>query len=503
VGGSPLRGKTITFTLTEQGTVQTAGTATTDAHGVATVTGVSLGSLSAGTYPGAISASFDGDASDAASTASGDLTIARATSILAVKVASGTYGTTATFAATLTAAGVPLAREPVTFFTVTASGHTITLGTASTDAHGFASVSGVSLGSVPAGTYTGAVFASFAGDANDAATTGQGDLIISQATPAVTWAKPTDITQGRALGPAQLDAKASVPGTFAYSPPAGTVLPAGMGQTLAAVFTPADAVDYKSVNVTTTLNVLPTSTPTPTALKVAPVAGTYGSTATLTALLTAGFSRLAGEKVTFTLTEGSTVQAVGTATTDANGVASLTGVSLANLSAGTYSSAIGASFAGDSAYASSRASGTLVVNGSSQSPPVIVGEQPLFHRNTNKKGKPIGPPVLSGFVFDFSEALIPATATNARNYQVDTITTKRVKKQTRRILNPMTGFSVAYNAANDSVTLTFAGKQTFRTGGQITVVGGPPSGVTGVSGAALAGRKVFTISPGGQSIVGQ
>jgi hypothetical protein len=263
VGGSPLPGKTITFTLTERGTVQTAGTATTDAHGVATLTGASLGSLSAGTYPGAVTASFGGDASDASSTGSGDLTIARATSTLAVQVASGTYGTTVTFAATLTAAGVPLAREPVTFFTVTASGHTITFGSATTDAHGLASLSGVSLGFVPAGTYTGAIFASFAGDASDAAATGQGDLIITQATPSVTWAMPADITQGQALGAAQLDAKASVPGTFAYSPPAGTVLPLGMSQTLTAVFTPADAIDYKSVQVGTTLNVLPKRKPTP------------------------------------------------------------------------------------------------------------------------------------------------------------------------------------------------------------------------------------------------
>jgi hypothetical protein len=83
------------------------------------------------------------------------------------------------------------------------------------------------------------------------------------------------------------------------------------------------------------------------------------------------------------------------------------------------------------------------------------------------------------------------------------IATKRVKKQTRRILRPITSFSVAYSAANDLVTVTFAGKQTFRTGGQITVVGRLPSGITGVSGAALAGNAVFTISQRGQSIVAQ
>jgi hypothetical protein len=187
----------------------------------------------------------------------------RTPTTLAVKVGSAAYGTTTSIAATLIAAGVPLAAEPVTF-AITTGGHTTTLGTAKTDAHGYAFLAGVSLGHLAAGTYPGAVSASFAGDASDAATTGNGDLTIARATPGATWAMPADMTQGQALGAAQLDAKASVPGTFDYSPPAGTVLPAGMSQTLTAVFTPADSVDYTSVKVTTRLNVLPKRKPTPT-----------------------------------------------------------------------------------------------------------------------------------------------------------------------------------------------------------------------------------------------
>ncbi len=149
-------------------------------------------------------------------------------------------------------------------------------------------------------------------------------------------------------------------------------------------------------------------------------------------------------------------------------------------------------------YTATSASGTLVINAAA--PLVITGEQPVFHRKTNKKGKPIGQPVLSGFLFDFSEALSPTSATSAANYQVDTITTKRVKKQTRRILHPITSFSIAYSAASDSVALTFTVKQTFRTGGQIKVVGGPSFGVTG---ATLSGNVVFTISPEGRRITAQ
>jgi len=226
--------------------------------------------------------------------------------------------------------------------------------------------------------------------------------------------------------------------------------------------------------------------------------GISGGTATLASTLAAGGLPLAGRSVSFTLNEGGTVRTVGTATTDADGVATLTGVSVAGLNAGTYSSAVGASFAGDSTYASTSASGTLVV--SAATPLYIIREQPLFNRKTNKKGKPIGNPVLSGFLFDFSEALNPSSATSAANYQIDNVTTKRVKKQTRRILHPITSFSVAYSAANDSVTVTFTAKQTFRTGGQIEVVSDPSFGVTGISGAALPGTNVFTISPGGKKI---
>ena len=96
--------------------------------------------------------------------------------------------------------------------------------------------------------------------------------------------------------------------------------------------------------------------------------------------------------------------------------------------------------------------------------------------------------------------LDPSSATNNANYEVDTITTKRVKRQIRRILHPITRFRVVYSAPNSSVTLTFTGKQTFRTGGEITVIGGTSVGVVSASGSPLAGNSVFTISPGGGSI---
>ena len=70
--------------------------------------------------------------------------------------------------------------------------------------------------------------------------------------PTIIWASPAAITYGTALGPAQLDATATVPGTFTYSSPTGTVLPAGV-QTLSVTFTPSDTTDYTPVTASTSI----------------------------------------------------------------------------------------------------------------------------------------------------------------------------------------------------------------------------------------------------------
>jgi RHS repeat-associated protein len=133
-------------------------------------------------------------------------------------------------------------------------------------------------------------------------------------------------------------------------------------------------------------------------------------------------------------------------------------------------------------------------------PPVITGEQAIFTRKTNKKGKPTGKAVLTGFDLTFSAPLNAASATNAANYHVDSITTKKVKKKVKTILHPITKFTVSYSAATDSVDLTLIGTQTFPTGGQLTVDSSPSGGVTGASGAPLGGTTVFSISKKGNSI---
>jgi YVTN family beta-propeller protein len=89
-----------------------------------------------------------------------------------------------------------------------------------------------------------------------AAPQAQQTITAGRAAAALSWAAPAPVTYGTALGGAQLDATASVPGTFSYSPPAGTVLPAGT-QTLTATFTPADPADYTGGAASTTITVSP------------------------------------------------------------------------------------------------------------------------------------------------------------------------------------------------------------------------------------------------------
>jgi hypothetical protein len=73
--------------------------------------------------------------------------------------------------------------------------------------------------------------------------------------PTLTWTNPASIVYGTPLSSDQLNATASVPGTFTYSPPAGTVLYAINDQPLSVVFTPADTADYPIVSASTTINV--------------------------------------------------------------------------------------------------------------------------------------------------------------------------------------------------------------------------------------------------------
>ncbi len=78
--------------------------------------------------------------------------------------------------------------------------------------------------------------------------------------PQMTWPAPADIVYGTALSSTQIDATATwnsspVPGTFTYTPPAGTVLYSGSNQTLSVTFTPTDSSTYTNITKTVMINV--------------------------------------------------------------------------------------------------------------------------------------------------------------------------------------------------------------------------------------------------------
>ena len=78
--------------------------------------------------------------------------------------------------------------------------------------------------------------------------------------PTLTWANPEDIVYGTALGVSQLNATATynstnVPGTFSYTPAAGTILNPGLGQTLSVTFTPTDTTTFLPISTNVSINV--------------------------------------------------------------------------------------------------------------------------------------------------------------------------------------------------------------------------------------------------------
>lgn len=78
---------------------------------------------------------------------------------------------------------------------------------------------------------------------------------VSKLTPTISWSNPANITYGTTLNNiTQLNAYPSVPGTFLYTPNAGTVLGAGT-HTLHVDFTPNDTTNYSNISSNVTINV--------------------------------------------------------------------------------------------------------------------------------------------------------------------------------------------------------------------------------------------------------
>jgi Flp pilus assembly CpaE family ATPase len=99
-------------------------------------------------------------------------------------------------------------------------------------------------------------------------------LTVTKAVPAIAWPSPDPIFSGAALGAAQLNATANVPGTFDYTPAAGELLPPGT-HTLSLTFTPVDSLNYTTAQATASMII---NEKTPTAITwAAPSAIAYGT----------------------------------------------------------------------------------------------------------------------------------------------------------------------------------------------------------------------------------
>lgn len=102
---------------------------------------------------------------------------------------------------------------------------------------------------------------------------GQTVTIHQRALPTINWSNPADIVYGTGLDGTQLNATAGTPGTFTYTPAAGTVLGKGP-HNLHVDFTPTNTADYdnnsKDVSITVlsaVLNVSMTASRNPAAVE--------------------------------------------------------------------------------------------------------------------------------------------------------------------------------------------------------------------------------------------
>jgi YDG domain/MBG domain (YGX type)/S-layer homology domain len=157
-------------------------------------------------------------------------------------------------------------------------------------------------------------------------------------------------------------------------------------------------------------------TPPNTSLVLNPVSGPYNGTANMTATLTVRATGvpLDNRTVSFTLNGAS----VGTATTNASGVATLSNVSLTGIAAGYYPYGAGAEFAGDGSWNATSIAADLRVNGTATT--LVANPISGTYRGTSSPisatlTQTVGGAALSGKTINFylDDVLIGSAATNA------------------------------------------------------------------------------------------
>ena len=125
-------------------------------------------------------------------------------------------------------------------------------------------------------------------DPSVAGSSGTNTLTV-QTTPTITWPPPAPITYGTPLSSTQLNATCSVPGTLAYTPATGTVLPPGLNQTLSVTCAPTDATNYNNASTARSIDVL-----LPTATTVEAASGQYSDPVSISANVSAAVGSFVG-----------------------------------------------------------------------------------------------------------------------------------------------------------------------------------------------------------------
>jgi type II secretory pathway pseudopilin PulG len=150
-------------------------------------------------------------------------------------------------------------------------------------------------------------------NASALATASTGLTVNKAAPPTPTWGAIAAISYGKGLLAAQLNAGDTLAGSFVYTPPLNTVLPAGLNQTLTATFTPTDTTDYTTgsfVNNTITVN-KDTATATVSELPTSVVFGAEQSSVFTVHVVTANGENLpAAENMTVNVGSASCVALV-------------------------------------------------------------------------------------------------------------------------------------------------------------------------------------------------
>jgi mucin-19 len=228
--GAPATGN-YQSTFTVAATTNATSTAAIAASGACSISGATV-TITSGTGTCSLAANWAEDAKYLAASATQSTTAQKAPATISLSNLSQTYdGTPKSVTATATAGGVN---------TASLSGVSITY-------------NGSATAPINAGSYN--TVASLTND-NYAAPNATGTLVIAKGTTTITWSNPANMVYGTPLSPAQLSAAASVPGTFVYTPAAGTILGPGSGQVLSVTFAPTDTTDYAVSNKTVTINVL-------------------------------------------------------------------------------------------------------------------------------------------------------------------------------------------------------------------------------------------------------